>query len=76
MTKNESRKENDNHEIGIERLLSPKDVSEILGISVKTVNKLVREGKLGCGPSHRQRPAVHGRATAGVCGDKDFGGAR
>jgi excisionase family DNA binding protein len=45
---NESRKENDNKEIGIKRLLSPKDVAEILGISVKTVNKLVREGKLGC----------------------------
>jgi excisionase family DNA binding protein len=28
--------------------LSAKDVAEILGISVKTVNKLVREGKLGC----------------------------
>jgi excisionase family DNA binding protein len=48
MTKNESRKERDNEEIGIQRLLSPKDVAEILGISVKTVNKLVREGKLGC----------------------------
>ncbi len=29
-------------------LLSAKDVAEILGISAKTVNKLVREGKLGC----------------------------
>jgi excisionase family DNA binding protein len=45
---NESRKENDNAKIGIQRLLSPKDVAEILGIIVKTVHKLVREGKLGC----------------------------
>jgi excisionase family DNA binding protein len=44
----ESRKENDNQKIGIQRLLSPKEVAEILGISVKTVHKLVREGKLGC----------------------------
>lgn len=43
----EMRKENDNDKIGIQRLLSPKDVAEILGISVKTVHKLVREGKLG-----------------------------
>ena len=28
--------------------MSAKDVAEILGISVKTVNKLVREAKLGC----------------------------
>jgi excisionase family DNA binding protein len=45
---NELRKENDNETVGIQRLLSPKDVAEILGISVKTVNKLVRDGKLGC----------------------------
>jgi excisionase family DNA binding protein len=45
---NESRKENDNAKIGIQRLLSPKDVAEILGISAKTVHKLVRDGKLGC----------------------------
>jgi hypothetical protein len=37
MTNNESRKENDNEKIGILRLLSPKQVAEILGISVKTV---------------------------------------
>lgn len=48
MTNNEGRKENDREEIGVKRLLSAKDVAEILGISVKTVNKLVREGKLGC----------------------------
>ncbi len=45
---NESRKENDNEQIGIARLLNPKDVAEILGISVKTVHKLVSDGKLGC----------------------------
>jgi len=48
MTNNESRKENDNEKIGIQRLLSPKQVAEILGISVKTVHKLVRDGRLGC----------------------------
>ncbi len=35
--KNKMRKENDNKKVGITRLLSPKDVAEILGISVKTV---------------------------------------
>ncbi len=35
--KNKMRKENDNEKIGIQRLLNPKDVAEILGISVKTV---------------------------------------
>jgi excisionase family DNA binding protein len=48
MTNNESRKENDNEKIPIQRLLSPKEVAEILGISVKTVHKLVREQKLAC----------------------------
>jgi excisionase family DNA binding protein len=48
MTNNESRKENDQERISIQKLLTAKDVAEILGISVKTVNKLVREGKLGC----------------------------
>ena len=48
MTNNESRKENDSREIGLSRLLMPANVAEILGISVKTVHKLVREGKLGC----------------------------
>ncbi len=45
---NEMRKENDNEKIGIQRLLSPRQVAEILGISVKTVHKLVRETKLAC----------------------------
>src|SRR5271157_872942 len=48
MIKNETGKENDQGRIFIQRLLSAKDVAEILGISVKTVNKLVREAKLGC----------------------------
>src|SRR5271157_4233866 len=39
---------NDQERILIQKLLSAKDVAEILGISVKTVNKLVREAKLGC----------------------------
>ncbi len=40
MTNNEKRKENDREEIGVKRLLSPKEVAEILRISAKTVNKL------------------------------------
>jgi excisionase family DNA binding protein len=48
MSNNEMRKENDQDRISIPRLLSAKAVAEILGISVKTVNKLVREAKLGC----------------------------
>jgi excisionase family DNA binding protein len=48
MQNNQSRKENEQERTGIERLLSPKDVAEILGISVKTVHRLVRDGKLGC----------------------------
>jgi DNA-binding CsgD family transcriptional regulator len=34
---NESRKENDQERIGVTRLLSPRNVAGILGISVKTV---------------------------------------
>jgi excisionase family DNA binding protein len=45
---NESRKENDREGIGIARLLSPADVAGIMGISVKTVHKLVRDQKLAC----------------------------
>jgi excisionase family DNA binding protein len=46
---NEGKKHrNDEERVPIPRLLSARDVGEILGISVKTVNKLVREGKLGC----------------------------
>jgi excisionase family DNA binding protein len=48
MINNETGKENEQERIFIQKLLSAKDVAEILGISVKTVNKLVREGKLGC----------------------------
>ena len=48
MINKETGKENDQGRIFIQKLLSAKDVAEILGISVKTVNKLVREAKLGC----------------------------
>lgn len=48
MSEKENRKENNSKEIGLARLLTPADVAEVLGISVKTVHKLVREGKLGC----------------------------
>jgi excisionase family DNA binding protein len=48
MTNSESRKENDQERISIQKLLSAKDVAEILGIASKTVQKLVREAKLGC----------------------------
>ncbi len=48
MTNKENRKEFDYATIGISQLLTPTNVAGILGISVKTVNKLVRDGKLGC----------------------------
>jgi excisionase family DNA binding protein len=48
MINKETGKEHDRERIFIQRLLSAKDVAEILGISAKTVNKLVREAKLGC----------------------------
>ena len=48
MISKETGKENDQERIFMQKLLSAKDVAEILGISVKTVNKLVREAKLGC----------------------------
>ena len=48
MINEETGKENGRERIFIQRLLSARDVAEILGISAKTVNKLVREGKLGC----------------------------
>jgi|SRR5271157_3846831 len=48
MITKETGKENDQERIFIQKLLSARDVAEILGISVKTVNKLVREAKLGC----------------------------
>jgi len=41
-------KENIQGESQIRKLMTAKDVAEILGIAAKTVNKLVREGKLGC----------------------------
>ena len=30
------------------KLLYPRDVAQLLGISIKTIHKLVRDGKLGC----------------------------
>jgi len=48
MINKETGKENDQGRIFIQKLLSAKDVAEAFGISVKTVNKLVREAKLGC----------------------------
>jgi excisionase family DNA binding protein len=48
MINKETGKENDQERIPIQKLLTAKDVAEILEISVKTVNKLVREAKLGC----------------------------
>ena len=48
MINNETGKENEQGRIFIQKLLSGKDVAEVLGISAKTVNKLVREAKLGC----------------------------
>jgi hypothetical protein len=48
MINNETGKENDQGRIFIQKLLSARHVGEILGISAKTVNKLVREAKLGC----------------------------
>src|SRR5208283_5313 len=48
MINNETGKENEQERIFIQKLLSARDVAAILGISVKTVNKLVRDAKLGC----------------------------
>jgi excisionase family DNA binding protein len=41
-------KENIQGESQIRKLMTAKDVAKILGIAPKTVNKLVREAKLGC----------------------------
>src|SRR5271157_2955642 len=48
MITKETGKENEQERIFIQKLLSARDVAEILGISVKTVNRLVRDAKLGC----------------------------
>jgi hypothetical protein len=42
---NELRKDNDSKQIGIRKLLSPKDVTEILGIRVKTIHNWVVGGR-------------------------------
>jgi excisionase family DNA binding protein len=46
MLEEEDRKTNEEG-IGITRLLSAKEVGEILGVSPRTVNKLAREWRLG-----------------------------
>ena len=43
-----SGSENETGRQDLPQLLYPRDVAQILGISVKTVHKLVRDGKLGC----------------------------
>ncbi len=48
MSNEEAGKRNDEELLPISKLLSVREVAEILGISAKTVNKLAREGKLGC----------------------------
>ncbi|MBI5249461.1 MAG: helix-turn-helix domain-containing protein [Desulfomonile tiedjei] len=48
MLNEDARNRKDEKRVPISKLLSVRDVAEILGISAKTVNKLVREGKLGC----------------------------
>jgi excisionase family DNA binding protein len=48
MLNEEKKQRSDEERVPIPRLLSAKDVAEILRISKKTVNKLAREGKLGC----------------------------
>ena len=48
MLNEKAGKRNDEEHVPISRLLGANDAAEILGISVKTVHKLVREGRLGC----------------------------
>ena len=48
MLQAEKARANDDELIPIQRLLTATGVGEILGISAKTVHKLVRNGKLGC----------------------------
>jgi hypothetical protein len=43
-----SGKEIENSRSDLPQLLYAKDVARVLGISVKMVHKMVREGKLGC----------------------------
>lgn len=47
MSNEEAGKRNDEERVPISKLLSVRAVAEILGISAKTVNRLVRDGKLG-----------------------------
>lgn len=48
MLKEEKAQATDEQLTTIKRLLTTTEVANILGISAKTVHKLVREGKLGC----------------------------
>jgi excisionase family DNA binding protein len=48
MSTQEDRKGNEYPQSELPILYKATDVARILGIAVKTVNKLVREGKLGC----------------------------
>ena len=48
MLQEEKAQATDEQLITIQRLLTPAEVAEILGISAKTVHKLVRDGGLGC----------------------------
>jgi len=48
MLQEEKKQTNEEESIAIPKLLSAKEVGEILGISAKTVHKLTREGRLGC----------------------------
>ena len=43
-----SGKETETGRQDLPQLLQPREVAQLLGISVKTVHKLVRDGKLGC----------------------------
>ena len=47
MLKEEAGKRNSEEPVPVSKLLSAREVAEILGISAKTVHKLVRDGKLG-----------------------------
>jgi excisionase family DNA binding protein len=47
MQEEENRRTNQESVIGITRLLSAEEVGEILGISARTVNMLVKECRLG-----------------------------
>ncbi len=45
---NEETRQTKEDSIDIQKLMTAQDVGEMLGISARTVNKLARNGKLGC----------------------------